>query len=224
MSQPLSSDALPPPAASLTQAVADLLRERILAGDFQPGERLNEAEIARQLETSRGPIREALAQLRAEGLVFERPRRGTFVAVLTEDDVREIYELRGALESQAARLIVERDDRAALAALRAIVDGMARAADANDRDAFARLDSDLHLQICRLSGNGRLLRAFVQHAGLLSSLLRLEITTQYETLDEILGEHLVLMDELESGDPERAARGCDAHLRSALERVTEMRR
>jgi DNA-binding GntR family transcriptional regulator len=218
----LSASLLPLPTASLTESIAGLLRERIVDGQFQPGEKLVEAEIARQLQISRGPVREALAQLRAEGLVIERPRRGSFVAELTLDDVREIYELRAALESRAARLLIERDDREALAELGVIVEAMKAATEVDDREGFAELDARLHTELCRLSGNRRLHRAFVQQAGLLRALLRLEIKTQYRTLTGILEEHVELFADLDSGDSRRAEAACDRHMREALERVTSM--
>lgn len=211
----------PPP--SLTESTADRLRERILNGGFLPGQRLVEAEIARQLGISRGPVREALAQLRAEGLAHEEPRRGSFVAELTPDDVREIYELRGALEGRAARLIIERGDDAALRQLGEVMDELRAAAKVDDREAFARIDAAFHAELCRLSGNRRLHRAFVQHAGLLGTLLRLEITTQYESIDPLLAEHERLYEDICSGDADRASAGCDRHLAEALERVTQMR-
>src|SRR5919206_3191005 len=101
-------------AETLSDRTTELLRERILAGDFALGERLVEAKIARQLQISRGPVREALRQLRAEGLVREEPRRGVFVVDLTVDDVREIYELRAAIEGRAARLVILARNFAAL--------------------------------------------------------------------------------------------------------------
>lgn len=199
------------------------MREQILGGGFQPGQRLVEAEIARQLQISRGPVREALAQLRAEGLVYEEPRRGSFVAELTVDDVREIYELRGALEGRAARLIIEHDDSGAVDQLGEILQRMRAAAGANDYEGFARLDATLHAELCRLSGNRRLHRAFVQHAGLLNTLLRLEVTTRYDSLGEILTEHERLFEDLSSGDVARAEAGCNRHLEHALRQVTAMR-
>jgi DNA-binding GntR family transcriptional regulator len=220
----LSSSLLPAPNTSLPETIAALLRERIVDGQFEPGAKLVEAEIARQLQISRGPVREALAQLRAEGLVIERPRRGSFVAELTTDDVREIYELRGALEGRAARLIIEHNDADGIRQLGAILDQLKVAAARDDRHAFSELDASFHDELCRLSGNGRLHRAFVQQSGLLNVLLRLEITTQYETLDGLLAEHVELFDDISSGDPQRAAAGCERHLAQALERVTEMLR
>jgi DNA-binding GntR family transcriptional regulator len=210
--------------ATLTDSTADALRERILAGGFAPAERLVEVEIARQLGISRGPVREALARLREEGLVRDVARRGWFVEELTPDDLRELYELRSALEARAARLIIQRGDDAALDTLAGLVDELRDAAARGDREAFAQLDLDFHESIARLSGNRRLHRAFVQQAGVLRTLLRLEMATIYETLDGILAEHEWLLGELRSGSVERAEAACEVHLGQALERVTSMRR
>src|SRR5215213_9299233 len=106
------------PADRLSERTAGLLRERILSGEFAMGTRLVEARIARQLAMSRGPVREALKQLRAEGLVREEPRRGSFVADLTLNDIWEIYDLRAAIESRAARNIITNRDMTALDELR----------------------------------------------------------------------------------------------------------
>jgi DNA-binding GntR family transcriptional regulator len=183
-----------------------------------------EAELARQLGVSRGPVREALAGLRAEGLAYEEPRRGSFVAALTDDDVREIYELRAALESRAARLLIERDDDSTFAALEQLVAELGAVAAADDREAFARLDAAFHEELCRSSGNGRLHRIFVSSAGVLGTLLRLEVSTQYEALDGILAEHEALWQEIRSRDVQRAEIACNRHLEQALERVTAARR
>src|SRR5215203_3500118 len=106
--------------STLSGRTTDLLRERIVAGDFRLGERLVESRIAQQLQISRGPVREALKQLRAEGLVREEPRRGSFVVDLTLDDIREIYDLRAAIEGRAARLVILDRNFAALDRLRDI--------------------------------------------------------------------------------------------------------
>ncbi|HKG37601.1 MAG TPA: GntR family transcriptional regulator [Conexibacter sp.] len=208
----------------LSSSTLELLRERLLSGAFSPGQRIVEAELARQLNISRGPVREALAQLKAEGLVHEEPRRGSFMAELTDDDVREVYELRAALETRAAALIIEHRDEEAIAALERVIEGLRAAAADDDREAFARLDTCFHDELCRRSGNTRLHRTFVQNAGLLSTLLRLEVTTQYDSLDGILSEHEALFEEIASNDVARATAACDLHLREATERVLTMRR
>jgi GntR family transcriptional regulator, gluconate operon transcriptional repressor len=211
------------PPDTLAQSTAGLLRERLLGGGFAPGERLVEAEIARQLGISRGPVREALAKLRAEGLVYDEPRRGSFVAELSDHDVREIYELRAALEVQAARLLIARDDDAAFARLGEVMDDLRAAAASGDHEAFARQDAFFHDELCRLSDNGRLHRAFVQQAELLNTLLRLEVTTQYSSLDDLLEQHEHLYAELASRDEDRARAACDEHMRHATEHVLAMR-
>ncbi len=90
---------------SLAEDAADRIREQILGGGFRQGEHLVEARIAEQLNVSRGPVREAFKLLRAEGLLLEEPRRGTFVVSLAPNDVREIYGLRAAIEGRAARIL-----------------------------------------------------------------------------------------------------------------------
>jgi DNA-binding GntR family transcriptional regulator len=167
-----------------------------------------EADIARQLGTSRGPVREALAMLRAEGLVREHPGRGTYVASLGDRDIAEIYEVRAGLESVAARLIIEHDDASALAALDRALDGMHRASSRDDRRAFVDADLALHGELCKRSGNGRLFRAWEGQIGLLRTLIRLEITTLVESLDPLIVEHERLVDEIRSGDPGRASAAC----------------
>lgn len=214
--------ALPPLArTSLSEGTAELIRERIFAGAFEAGSRLVEADIARQLGTSRGPVREALATLRAEGLVREEMGRGTFVASLGSRDIEEIYEVRAGLESVAARLIIERNDKGALAALDRALGGMREASAKGDRHAFVDADLALHGELCTRSGNGRLFRAWEAQIGLLRTLIRLEITTLVETLDPLIVEHQRLVEEIRSGDPGRASEACWALFRGTSKLLTQ---
>ena len=211
-------------AETLSDRTTELLRERILAGDFGLGERLVEAKIARQLQISRGPVREALRQLRAEGLVREEPRRGTFVVTLTVDDIEEIYELRAAIEGRAARLIITRQDFSALEELRGILSRLEQAADESNRDLFTRLDLSFHEKLCLLSGNSRLHRVFVGYASVLGLLFKFELNriyTSQASLEDLYKEHVKLFEEVESLDVRRAEEACDEHLKRARERLME---
>jgi DNA-binding GntR family transcriptional regulator len=213
---------LPPLArTSLSGATAELIRERILAGTFEPGARLVEADLARQLGTSRGPVREALALLRAEGLVRDDPGRGTYVSSLGRRDIEEIYQVRAGLETVAARLIIERADRTALAALDRALDGMRRASRHDDRHGFVDADLNLHGELCTLSGNGRLYRAWEAQIGLLRTLIRLEITTLVESLEPLIRDHERLVEEIRSGDTDRAAAACWALFRDTSRLLTQ---
>lgn len=211
-------------AETLSDRTTELLRERILAGDFGLGERLVEAKIAKRLEISRGPVREALRQLRAEGLVREEPRRGSFVVDLTIEDVREIYDLRAAIEGRAARLIITGKDLSALNELHKILHQLKRAADEGDRNLFTKLDLAFHERICLLSGNGRLHRVFVSYAAVLGLIFRLEVDKIYtsrSSLEELYGDHERLFRAIESLDARTAEEACDEHLDRARERLIE---
>ena len=89
---------------TLRERVYELLREDILSGQLGPGAELSEVALAERLGVSRGPIREALGLLCAQGLVTMQPRRGAYVSVLTRQEFLEAYQVREALEALAARL------------------------------------------------------------------------------------------------------------------------
>src|SRR5579862_7175397 len=95
---------------TLGMQAAEAIRRLIATGRLVGGDHLIEARIAEQLGISRGSVRDALWLLRGEGLVRDEPRRGTFVAQLTAADVREIYDLRIAVEIAAVRLIKQRPE------------------------------------------------------------------------------------------------------------------
>jgi GntR family transcriptional regulator, gluconate operon transcriptional repressor len=206
-------------SATLADRAADMLRERILAGDLVSGDRLVESRIAQQLGISRGPLREALKQLAADGLVREEPRRGTFVATPTVEDVRDAYDLRVAIEVKAARLVIANGDRAALDALRRAAEGVATAARSGDLRTLVKADYAFHEALCRASGNRRLLDAFVRNASVLRILLRLEEERFYRSFDEIAIQHRDLFAAVEAGDAAKAEAMVTEHLESARDRL-----
>ena len=159
---------------SLAEDAADRIREQILAGGFRQGEHLVEARIAEQLNVSRGPVREALKLLRAEGLVEEEPRRGTFVARLDGADVREIYQVRAAVEGQAAKILASSRPAAELEEMRSFAAAIDRAIAAGDVAEVSRADLAFHEALCRLSGNARLAEVFNRYVPVLRGLLRLD--------------------------------------------------
>ena len=96
------------PSSTLRAEVANLLRKQILDGDIPSGERLIETEIADQLGVSRMPVREALRMLESEGLINQIPRKGLIVAEYTENDIREYYTIREALEVCAIKIVIDK--------------------------------------------------------------------------------------------------------------------
>jgi GntR family transcriptional regulator of gluconate operon len=204
---------------TLSTRTTEVLRGKILEGEFELGEHLVEATIARRLGISRGPVRDALKQLRAEGLVHERPNRGSFVVDLSPDDISEIYELRAAIEARSARLVIASGGERARAMLELAFGEMQSAAKADDWERFSRSDLALHETLCKASGNERLHRVFVSQAAVLGILLRLERRRASVDLPQMLAEHDRLLAAILSGDPEQAAHACDEHLTKACKRV-----
>lgn len=212
---------------TFASTATELLRERILDGSLPPGTRLIETEIAGQLQISRGPVREALATLRAEGLVREKAKRGVSVAALTDDDIRQIYEVRAALESGAARLVIRDGGVKAVAVLDTTLQTMRDAAASSDRLAFVEADLALHEQLCRVSGNERLLQAWGSQVGLLRTLIRMETARGSSTLAYLLGDHEAFVNRIKEHDVAGATDQCwrlfqssNAMLIGAIERRT----
>lgn len=222
MSEPSATTLRPLEAPrSLAEDAADRIREKILSGGFTQGEHLVEAKIADQLAISRGPVREAFKLLRAEGLLTEEPRRGTFVVSLTAQDVRDIYGLRAALEGRAARLLARSREPAALTRLRGLVDGIDRAVASGDGVAASRADLAFHEGVCELCGNARIHEVFMRYVPTLRALLRLDEQV-LRSLDEISKQHRPIVEAIDAGDEEAASRLLSEHAEHAGELIANL--
>jgi DNA-binding GntR family transcriptional regulator len=131
----------------------DTLEEAIAEGRFPPGERLDEASLAARYKVSRTPIREALMQLAAIGLVVSRPRRGTVVASLTGDQLLEMFEVMGELEGMAGRLAARRLTELDKEALLETHAACRKAADSGDADDYYYENEKFHDVIYYASHN-----------------------------------------------------------------------
>jgi len=162
----------------LWESISDQLRDEILDGRLEAGERLVETELAERFGVSRGPVRDALTELARDGLAVDLPRRGTFVSSLTEADLEEVYVLRGAIEGAAVRLAIPRatdDDIAAMFARLAEVEA---AYARGDLTAAWESDMEFHRSYCRLAGNGRLLTVFENLASQTLLLMRTQLAAR----------------------------------------------
>src|SRR6478672_11689111 len=194
----------------LAEHAAEILREQILTGNLRNGTHLVEAKLASRLGVSRGTIREALKILSAEGLIDEAPRRGAFVVMLDRQDVREIYDLRAAIEGRAAYLLTARRDSDALQGLTDALEALKDGAALGDRPAIRRLDLAFHEEVCRGSGNDRLLDVFHRYVPALHTLLAYDELV-YASLDAIVEQHQTIYDAIRSGEPDVAAAAVAAH-------------
>jgi DNA-binding GntR family transcriptional regulator len=197
---------------SLAEDAADRIREQILNGGFRQGEHLVETRIAQELHISRGPVREAFKLLRAEGLLQEEPRRGSFVVRLAPEDVRGIYGLRAAIEGRAATMVATAADGDVLARLGGLVDAIDRAVAAGEATEVFAADLAFHTDLVSSAGNPSLEEVFARYVPTLRALLRLDEHV-YRRLDDIAKEHRPLLDALRAGDAgtarDLAERHCD---------------
>ena len=204
---------------TLVESVAEAIRDSILAGRFAPGERLVEAELARELHVSRGPIREALALLAKDGIVVNVPRRGKFVQGFTPRLIDELYSLRRLLEPHAAALVIAKLDLEGERQLEAAVGELAAAVAADDAQLVARRDVAFHDLLYELAGHELLQRAWLENvAGKLRILLNVTTGTLSELADAER-QHRMLLDPILARDEKTARVRLQAHIDEALERA-----
>jgi DNA-binding GntR family transcriptional regulator len=143
------------PAAGLAERAAEAIVLGVASGALQPGQRLLEVELARLLQMSRVPLREALKILEAQGIVESTPHRGTRIATFDAARIDEICEARLALEKIAMRgaMAAYRRDPSLIARLDQILVAMERAAQHMEWIEISKADLDFHREICRASGN-----------------------------------------------------------------------
>ncbi|MBT1096993.1 GntR family transcriptional regulator [Streptomyces sp. WAC 05379] len=187
------------PLGAIRERVLATLRQDIIAGRLLPGDRLVERELADRFGVSRVPVREAIRALVAEGFVhFETPRR-TVVRRLSPADVKELFELREALEVYAAGLAASRATPEDLADLRELLRAAASATEAGDAEKITDVNTRFHDRILAMAGNSLLTSVMEPVDGRLRWLTR-----QNEEWPQLLTEHQDLYEAIASGDPDRA--------------------
>ena len=173
---------------SYTSTVYDTIIDDILSGALKEGDKLNEKELISKLGVSRTPIREAMIMLERDGFVKTIGREGTYVRRLTQDDVREIYVVREALECMAAKIGVKAISDENLLVLANIVNRMESTLEQKDYDNFVRLDLAFHKAIVD-SCHIKLLSNLCYNLGLLGSSIKLRGSKYQEKIMEYQKEH-----------------------------------
>jgi DNA-binding GntR family transcriptional regulator len=158
--KPALVDINPIEPVDITEVIADRLRDLLGQGRFSPGEQLTEASIAAAFQVSRGPVREALKRLTEQGLLVSERNRGVFVPVLSNDDVRDIYRLRGAVEAAALAELVRNPRPETFSHLWEILGRYRKCLRAHDWENADELDLMFHRELVYASGSRRLIHAF----------------------------------------------------------------
>jgi DNA-binding GntR family transcriptional regulator len=202
---------------NLPDRLADHLVLMIATGELKPRQRIFEKSICEGRGVSRIPVREALRLLQAQGLVRTEPNRGTYVTEFNSDEVREMFELRLAVERLALRRIVARKiPKASIAsALSEAVEAMRRAASGNDRLALCQADLSFHNRIIDMADSPVLTPAWqMLSRGVLVFLVR-EEQAMPTAFDVVVAEHEKLINLLDS-DAEALDEGIERHIRAGL--------
>ena len=195
--------------SSLSTQIREHLMQQILSGTLRPGDRLVELRIAAELNTSQAPVREAVRELEAIGLVETRHNKGARVRVISDDEIREIYDVRAQLEGYASECVAFAgiDLRARLGKQ---MEGMHSAALASDSILFSRHNTRFHRIILEAAGNATLLSMW---EGLnVRSRTSLNVLRHSADLLKVTESHRILVDTLTSGDPEAARDAAKEHV------------
>ncbi len=207
--------------ASLSGKVFERLEGDILNGRYRPGDSFTESRVAEELGVSRTPVREAIRQLELEGLVDYVPNKGATVMGLSEEDVRDIGEIRTKIEGIAARRATRMITEAQLSELRGILALEAFHTERGDAEPLTRLDSRFHEIIFQASGSrllNRTLRSFhhyIQRARSLSM-------KAMDRAEKTLGEHRAILVALEEKDQDRAETLMVHHVRNATRSMNRL--
>ena len=203
---------------SLTDEIADVVRERILKGEYEIGEKIKENQIATELRVSRTPIREAFKILENEGLIDSVPHRGCFAQGFTKQDVEDIYAVREALEALALNWAVDRITEKEIAALEEQCDLMEFYTKKKDRKKVLEMNSSFH-DIIYASARSRFLAQVLRSYKEYIDKTRKSIFYEQSYLESILVEHRAILDAIKDRDKERAAAAMTKHLMSSQKRA-----
>jgi DNA-binding GntR family transcriptional regulator len=208
---------------SLQQQIHDQLLRRILRGELEPGERISPPEVAATLGVSITPVRDAVNQMAAEGLVTVMPRRGTVVSPVSIRDIEELYEIRLMIEPEAADLAADRATPEELGGVQELAARLesapvARAGEVDDLETYLQeiaTDAELHASVVRAAHNRRL---DALYAGLRTHVLiaRAVFPRLYRGQPHRRGEHQRVVDAIAAHDGAAARGAMEAHLRQAL--------
>ena len=195
----------------LREVVFNALRQAIIAGEFQPGERLMEVTLANRLGVSRTPVREAIRMLELEGLVVMIPRRGAEVAKITVKDLKDALEVRMAMEALSVRLACERIDEKGKEELKAACISFKEAINSKLVPAIVEGDEAFHNVIYKAGKNSKLIN-ITQNLREQVYRYRVEYVKDFLYHDNLVREHDLITMAILKGDADTAEKVMKEHI------------
>jgi DNA-binding GntR family transcriptional regulator len=199
---------------STAEALEQDLERRILQGEFATGEHLREVELSEQYGVGRHTLRAAFDRLARRGLVVRQRNRGVSVRRLMAEDLREIYELREAIECETFRILAGR--RIVPATAQEAIDELKRMTSKTPRADVVAADLGFHRALVEATGNNRLVRVH-EDLGAEIQLWQAQLAGGYMSPRQTAAQHADLLALIAGGDLRAAERGIRAHLERALE-------
>ena len=196
---------------TLPEEVCEVLSDAILTGALQEGERLNETELAQRMGISRAPVREGLAELAKQGLAVQVPRRGTFVAHWSKEDLWEVATLRSVLAGLAAKLASSNVEPVDVQFFQDVIERMESADRTGDDGQLLDLDLMFHSRIWQCAGHKRLQSVL---EGLRLQTRFFMTVTRPRDVMRYPEQHLALLEAICSRDAERAQQAAIEHVMS----------
>lgn len=204
----------------LRDVVFNTLRQAIITGEFAPGERLMEIVLAERLGVSRTPVREAIRKLELEGLVVMVPRKGAEVARITEESLKEVLEVRCALEELAVVLACQRIDEEGRANLKKAHEEFVTAVAQKDILEIATTDEAFHECIFELTNNKRLLQIITNLKEQMYR-YRMEYVKDRTFHQDLVNEHERLLNAIVTGDEKEAEAIMKHHIHNQEEIILQ---
>ena len=195
----------------LRDVVFNTLRQAILTGELKPGERLMEIHLANRLGVSRTPIREAIRKLELEGLVTMIPRRGAEVAQITEKSLKEVLEVRRAMDALCAELACDRMSEDDLIRLKHACEEFEKATKTKDTRLIAETDVALHDIILNATGNSRLIQ-LVNNLAEQMYRYRFEYIKDLSQHEKLVEEHKMIYEAILHKDKQKASDIAKLHI------------
>ena len=202
-------------SASIGDQVFRTLRSAIVTMRLRPGEALSEQDIAKRLNVSRQPVREAFIKLSEDGLLRVLPQRGTFVMKISAEAVTNARFVRDAVECAIAREAAQRISPAGLATLKALIAEQRKAAKADDAETFFVLDEEFHRGLASASGCAYAWKVIEQAKAQMDRVRFLSLP-EATPMPRLVAQHKAILDGVAAGNSAAAASAMQGHLREIL--------
>ncbi|UNK69865.1 GntR family transcriptional regulator [Microbacterium sp. H1-D42] len=206
------------PRLSTVDLIAIELRKAIFSGALAVGSSLGEVEIAAQLGVSRSPLREAAQRLVQEGILVAVPGRGMSVAVIEGDQIADVYEMRLAIEAQAARRVARGADPQVLTRITRAYEDLVAVSDGDDARAIGDADLEFHQVLVDAAGSERMTRAMATLV-MQTRIVSFSVPDGYSVRRSVSSTYRALLDALASGDADSAADALEKQFSDAVSRL-----